>query len=66
VPHHFGAEIIVPNLGDPGSAFKEAALKRFKTAFNKEIDQKKIQYWYNRYIKRLHDYKRAGGQMTTY
>jgi hypothetical protein len=43
-----------------------AALKRFTRVFNKELDKKTIQHCYDFYTKRLWDYKRAKGQMTSY
>jgi hypothetical protein len=44
---------------------EKASLARFKQIFE-EMDQKTIQNLYNSYTKRLHDCKRAGGQMTKY
>jgi hypothetical protein len=43
-----------------------AALKRFTEVFDKELDRKTIQHYYDFYTKRLWDYKRARGQMTSY
>ena len=45
---------------------EKASLARFTQIFKKEMDQKSIQYIYNKYTKRLHDYRRAGGQMIKY
>jgi hypothetical protein len=44
---------------------EKASLARFKQIFE-EMDQKTIQNLYNSYTKRLHDCRRAGGQMTKY
>lgn len=44
----------------------KAALARFTQIFEKEMEQKMIQYMYDYYTKRLHDCRRAGGQMTKY
>jgi hypothetical protein len=44
---------------------EKAALARFEQVFN-EIDQGEVQTLYNWYTKRLHDCRRAGGQMTRY
>ena len=44
---------------------EKAALARFEQVFN-EMDQSKVQTLYNWYTKRLHDCRRAGGQMTRY
>ena len=45
---------------------EQAGLVRFTKIFEKEMDQKTIQNMYNWYTKRLHDCRRAGGQMTRY
>ena len=45
---------------------EKAGLARFTRIFNEEMDQGTIQHMYNYYIKRLHDYRRAGRQMTIY
>ena len=45
---------------------EKAGLAQFTQVFNEEMDQKKLQYLYNKYTKRLHDCKRAGGQMAKY
>jgi hypothetical protein len=47
-------------------AFEKAGLARFIRIFEEEMDQGTIQYMYKYYTKRLHDYRRAGGQMTKY
>jgi hypothetical protein len=47
-------------------ASEQASVARFTTIFKKELDQKTIQNMYNWYTKRLHDCRRAGGQMTRY
>jgi len=44
---------------------EEAALARFTQIFE-EIDQEQVQGLYTWYTKRLHDCRRAGGQMTRY
>ena len=44
---------------------EKAVLARFEQVFN-EMDQSKVQTLYNWYTKRLHDCRRAGGQMTRY
>ena len=46
-------------------ASEKAALAWFQQVFD-EMDQLKVQGLYNWYTKRLHDCKRAGGQMTRY
>jgi hypothetical protein len=43
-----------------------AGLARFYKLFNEEMDQNMIQNMYNSYTKRLHDCRRADGQMTKY
>jgi hypothetical protein len=45
---------------------EKASLARFTQIFEKEMDQKKIQFMYNKYTKRLHDCRRADGQMMKY
>lgn len=40
-------------------------MARFKQVF-KEMDEKKVQYQYDFYTKRLWECRRAGGQMTRY
>jgi len=45
---------------------EKAGLARFTQIFNKEMDQNKIQRMYRKYTKRLHDCRRADGQMTKY
>ena len=45
---------------------ERAAIARFQQLFEEEIDQYAIQNLYNWYTKRLHDCRRAGGQMTRY
>lgn len=47
-------------------ASEKAGLARFTQIFEEELDQKSIQYMYNYYTKRLHDCRRAKGQMTKY
>ena len=45
----------------------EAASKaRFTQIFEEEMDQEMIQRIYDSYTKRLHDCRRANGQMTKY
>jgi hypothetical protein len=48
------------------STTEKAALARFRQLFEEEIDQYAIQKMYNWYTKRLHDCRKAGGQMTRY
>jgi hypothetical protein len=48
------------------STTEKAALARFRQLFEEEMDQCTIQNMYNWYTKRLHDCRRAGGQMTRY
>jgi DDE superfamily endonuclease len=48
------------------SASEKGALSHFTQIFEKEMDQKTIQHMYEYYTKRLHDYRRAEGQMTKY
>jgi hypothetical protein len=43
-----------------------AVLKRFTGVFNKELDKKTIQHYYDYYTKILWDCKRAKEQMTSY
>lgn len=43
-----------------------SSLVHFTRIFNKEMNQKMIQRMYNSYTKRLHDCRRANGQMTKY
>jgi hypothetical protein len=45
---------------------EKAGLARFTQIFEEELDQKSIQHMYNYYTKRLHDCRRARGQMTKY
>jgi transposase InsO family protein len=45
---------------------ENAGLARFTRIFNEEMDQGTIQHMYNYYTKRLHDCRRASGQMTMY
>ena len=45
---------------------QKASLQRFQRVFEEEIDQGTIQNLYNFYAKRLHDCKKAKGQMTRY
>ena len=45
---------------------ERAAIARFQQLFEEEMDQYTIQNLYNWYTKRLHDCRRAGGQMTRY
>lgn len=45
---------------------EKASLARFKHIFKKEINQEMIQNIYNSHTKRLHDCRRAEGQMTKY
>ena len=45
---------------------ERAAIARFQQLFEEEMDQYAIQNLYNWYTKRLHDCRRAGGQMTRY
>jgi hypothetical protein len=45
---------------------EKAGLARFTRIFEEEMDQKTIQNMYKYYCKRLHDCRRAGGQMTKY
>ena len=45
---------------------EKTSLVRFTQIFEKEMDQKTIQRMYSSYTKRLHDCRRAGGQMTMY
>jgi len=45
---------------------EKAGLARFKQIFEEEIDQGTIQNMYDYYTKRLHDCRRAEGQMTKY
>jgi hypothetical protein len=47
-------------------ASETAAFTRFTKIFEDEMDQKTIQHMYDYYTKRLHDCRRAGGQMTKY
>jgi hypothetical protein len=47
-------------------ASEKAGLARFIQVFNEEVDQRQIQHMYKYYTKRLHDCRRAGGQMTKY
>ena len=45
---------------------EKAAIARFQRLFEEEMDQGTIQNLYNFYTKRLHDCRRAGGQMTKF
>jgi hypothetical protein len=45
---------------------EKAVIARFQQLFKEEIDQRTIQNMYNFYCKRLHDCRRANGQMTKY
>jgi hypothetical protein len=45
---------------------EKASLARFIRIFEHEMDQKTIQNMYNSYTKRLHECRRANGQMTRY
>jgi hypothetical protein len=45
---------------------EKAVIARFKQLFEEEIDQGTIQNMYNFYTKRLHDYRRAEGQITKF
>jgi len=45
---------------------EKAALDRFTRIFNEEMDQGKIQEYYKWYTKRMHECRRANGQMTRY
>jgi hypothetical protein len=47
-------------------ATEKAGLARFIRIFEEEMDQRTIQHMYKYYTKRLHDCRRAGGQMTKY
>jgi hypothetical protein len=47
-------------------ASEKAGLARFIRIFEEEMDQNTIQNMYKYYCKRLHDCRRAGGQMTKY
>jgi hypothetical protein len=48
------------------TASEKGALSRFTQIFEKEMDQKTTQHMYEYYTKRLHDCRRADGQMTKY
>jgi len=45
---------------------EKSSLARFTRIFEEEMDQNTIQHMYDYYTKRLHDCRRAGGQMTKY
>jgi hypothetical protein len=45
---------------------EKAVIARFKQLFEEEMDQGTIQNMYNFYTKRLHDCRRAEGQMTKF
>ena len=45
---------------------EQAAFKRFKRIWAEQIDQSKVQKYYESYTKRLHDIRRVGGQMSEY
>jgi hypothetical protein len=45
------------------TATNKAGLARFSLIFNEEMD---LQHMYEYYTKRLHNCRRAGGQMTKY
>jgi len=45
---------------------EKAVIARFKQLFEEEMDQGTIQNMYNFYTKRLHDYRRAEGQITKF
>ena len=45
---------------------EKAAAKRFEHIFKNELEQEQIRYLYRKYTKRLHDCKRAKGQITKY
>jgi hypothetical protein len=45
---------------------EKASMARFTRIFEKETDQGTIQHMYKYYTKRLHDCRRADGQMTKY
>jgi hypothetical protein len=47
-------------------ASEKAGLAHFTKIFEEEIDQESINEYYKWYTKRLHDCRRAGGQMTRY
>jgi hypothetical protein len=47
-------------------ASERAGLTRFTKIFEEEMDQNTIQHMYKYYTKRLHDCRRASGQMTKY
>jgi hypothetical protein len=46
--------------------WEKAAIAKFQHFFEEEMSQEAIQEMHNWYSKRLHECRRAGGQMTRY
>ena len=47
-------------------SFQQAAYVRFIELWDEKVDQQQIQHMYDYYAKRLHDVRRANGQMSQY